>query len=179
MSIYPNQLLNDLHDHFPDILYNPSRFTNVQDLLQYIREVANVNPYNVGRRMYRNRPFRPLRTIEIPVNNDINSLIHNVFNEFMGVPLDASRNRVDAAENDFMNRVPVRPTTEQIAESTIVYNSLMTQDDICIICQDAIESDQQVRRIRHCNHYFHKTCIDTWFQEYVQCPTCRHDIRES
>jgi hypothetical protein len=28
-----------------------------------------------------------------------------------------------------------------------------------------------------CHHTFHKSCIDTWFQENVHCPVCRHDIR--
>ena len=41
---------------------------------------------------------------------------------------------------------------------------------------DNIESNE-VRRIMHCRHYFHRTCIDTWFQTNVHCPTCRYDIR--
>ena len=38
--------------------------------------------------------------------------------------------------------------------------------------------NQNVRHLRHCNHYFHQDCIDTWFRGNVYCPTCRHDIRE-
>ena len=34
---YGIQFLDDIHTYFPDILYNPDRFTNVQALLQYIR----------------------------------------------------------------------------------------------------------------------------------------------
>lgn len=35
--VYGVQLLDDIHNYLPDILYNPSRFTNVQDLLTYIQ----------------------------------------------------------------------------------------------------------------------------------------------
>jgi len=34
---YGIQFLDDIHTYFPDILYNPDRFMNVQALLQYIR----------------------------------------------------------------------------------------------------------------------------------------------
>jgi hypothetical protein len=75
--------------------------------------------------------------------------------------------------------VPVFPTADQINNATTVYRVNRRQDDICAICQDDIESNQEVRRLDHCNHYFHRNCIDTWFQGNVQCPTCRHDIREN
>ena len=34
---YEITLLDDLHNYFPDILYNSSRFQTVQDLIQYIQ----------------------------------------------------------------------------------------------------------------------------------------------
>jgi len=45
MAIYSIPFLNDLHNHFPEILYNPGRFQTVQDLITYIIQVANENPY--------------------------------------------------------------------------------------------------------------------------------------
>ena len=42
---YSIALLNDLHHHFPDLLYRPRRFQNVPDVLAYIISVANANPY--------------------------------------------------------------------------------------------------------------------------------------
>ena len=35
---YGIQLLDDLHHYFPAVLYDPSRFNSVQDLLEYIRD---------------------------------------------------------------------------------------------------------------------------------------------
>jgi hypothetical protein len=76
-------------------------------------------------------------------------------------------------------RVPVYPTAGEIAEATTLHTAVHQQDDICAICQDDIEANQEVRRLNHCNHYFHRNCIDTWFQGNTHCPTCRHDIRET
>lgn len=53
-NIYPSLLLNELHNYFPDILYNPGRFRTVQDLLSYIRSVADTNPYVRGLSQYNN-----------------------------------------------------------------------------------------------------------------------------
>ena len=52
MSNYHAPILNDLHNYFPEILYNPGRFQTTQDLLQYIIQVANENPYLRGQAQY-------------------------------------------------------------------------------------------------------------------------------
>ena len=52
MSNYHAPMLNDLHNYFPEILYNPVRFQTTQDLIQYIIQVANENPYLRGQAQY-------------------------------------------------------------------------------------------------------------------------------
>jgi hypothetical protein len=47
---YRIQLLNDLHNHFPDLLYNHQQFQTTSDVLQYVINIArdtsnHVNPY--------------------------------------------------------------------------------------------------------------------------------------
>ena len=49
---YSISLLNDLHDHFPDLLYQPTRFQNVGDVLNYIIGIAQRNPYDAARAEY-------------------------------------------------------------------------------------------------------------------------------
>ena len=49
---YSIGLLNDLHEHFPDLLYRPQRFQHVPDVLAYIIGVANTNPYQQARTIY-------------------------------------------------------------------------------------------------------------------------------
>jgi hypothetical protein len=79
--------------------------------------------------------------------------------------------------NTFMEPIVVRPTQQQINNgSTIV--ELTNNSDNCAICQDTLNQDgRQIRRLNTCHHMFHDTCINTWFNTNVRCPTCRHDIR--
>jgi hypothetical protein len=78
----------------------------------------------------------------------------------------------------FMNPVPVRPTQAQIdAGSEVVTAGNFEESAICSVCQDSLRTGD-LRRLRHCRHTFHRACIDTWFTSHVQCPECRHDIRE-
>ncbi len=81
-GIYGVQLFDDLHDYLPDIIYNPNRFRNVQDLLDYIQTgIQRASPFNRGLEEYnRNNQRRnitsypprsvsgfPEYTTEIPV----------------------------------------------------------------------------------------------------------------
>jgi hypothetical protein len=223
-NIYSIQLLNDLHNHFPDVLYNPGRFHNIQDLLQYIRSVADTSPYERGLIQYNNHTSNqiarnnilrqhtyppvgpnippPPRTVyrndappalqpqlyvstvfeDIPQTNTTaatNNLVNSIFNGIIGDLLGGVGGGGGVNLNAFLNeRVPVYPTNEHIQAATTLYTAIQRQDDICAICQDDIETNQEVRRLNHCSHYFHRNCIDTWFQTNVHCPTCRHDIRE-
>jgi len=200
-NIYPIHLLNDLHNYFPDVLYNPARFRNIQDLLDYIRHVADVNPYSRGLNIYnshQNIVAQPTATatptentipttrIRVPLatlnaNNTnvlMNTVLGTIFGDIFGPTTGTGTGTVDL--HAFLNqRVDIHPTNEEIDNASTLYRANVRHDDICAICQDIIEANQEVRKINHCNHYFHSECIDTWFQSNVLCPTCRHDIRES
>ena len=200
-NLYTIQLLNDLHNHFPDILYGrPGRFQNVEDILEYIRRVANISPYQRGLHRYnannnprfppgisRNTPSQweiitdnpevSYSRMYIPLNGDISnrniSPINSIFSNILNQLINGDINNDEELEN-----VVVRPTNSEIANATTVYRANSLQEDICTICQDNIELNE-VRRITRCGHYFHRVCIDVWFQGNVHCPTCRHDIRET
>jgi len=49
---YGSLILNDLHHYFPDLLYQPHRFQNVQDVLGYIVQIAQRNSYDHLRNTY-------------------------------------------------------------------------------------------------------------------------------
>jgi hypothetical protein len=49
---YGSLILNDLHHHFPDLLYQPQRFQNVQEVLGYIVQTAQRNSYDHLRNTY-------------------------------------------------------------------------------------------------------------------------------
>jgi hypothetical protein len=199
-NIYPIQILNDIHNYFPDILYNPGRFRNVQDLLGYIISVANMSPYNRGLNLYnRNNLQRNINLrsnigqFSTPINvstgsfgiptttqfnnmNNDNTILGTYFTSLLSELLPYTNNSLNQSFLD--QRVLITPTNEQINNATSIYTAANSEIEVCAICQDNIEQSQEVRRINHCNHNFHKDCIDVWFRSNVRCPICRFDIRE-
>ena len=82
------------------------------------------------------------------------------------------------AMDEFLQPVVIRPTPEQIAQNTTLGRLVSDTEHSCAVCQDILSSEQEGRKLNACGHWFHKTCIDTWLQGNVNCPVCRHDIRE-
>jgi hypothetical protein len=76
-TLYGVRLLDDLHNFFPAILYEPTRFTTVQQLLTYIssRTSEHFNLFNRGQSQFRaarntlhtNVPILPVATTTIPI----------------------------------------------------------------------------------------------------------------
>jgi len=213
-SPYSISLLNDLHNHFPDLLYQPQRFRNVTDVLNYIIQVANRNPYEHERQSYerrrepavepparRSNPLSPadefyriIHGAALPPDNEVfltstvparsraptvlgrsmlsnnDNLISNVIGSLFGGGSNLQ---------SFLDQtVPVRASADIIYHMTTLTPAPQQMSDNCAICQDPIEEGQQMRILNYCTHSFHATCIDTWFESHVTCPTCRHDIRE-
>lgn len=77
----------------------------------------------------------------------------------------------------FMEPVIVRPTSEQIESGST--RAFPPENTLCSICQDSIQTNELARCLNVCGHTFHIRCIDTWFEQNVHCPICRHDIRET
>ena len=49
-------------------------------------------------------------------------------------------------------------------------------DDECAICWDNFKKDQQLMKIKACQHIFHRNCLSQWTQKNQSCPTCRTKI---
>jgi hypothetical protein len=232
-SIFRVCILDDLHNYFPDLLYNSDRFRSVQDVLRYIQAGARTqfNPFEQGLREYNNRGNRGnrdnhiIQPTQIPII-DISGVSYTSSNiqihtDISGVPstpipvtpvrshteratLPAVRrrpvtyywadslipNRYDnniidtsmltnlftMALNQNFTDVPVVPTNGQVDAATTLGTSGSTEQ--CAICQDVMDPSQSIRRINRCQHAFHRSCIDTWFESGVTCPICRIDIRD-
>ena len=47
-------------------------------------------------------------------------------------------------------------------------------DANCPICLDCLDGGHEVRELLHCDHVFHKECLDCWVDQcQVTCPLCR------
>lgn len=89
--IYGVQLLDDLHNYFPDLLYNNSRFRSVQDILSYITLTTRnrFDLYSLGRSRY----FPPAsrrnvrRRIEVDTDSKDEDEMNNENNIQSRIPL--------------------------------------------------------------------------------------------
>ncbi|XP_058105636.1 brassinosteroid-responsive RING protein 1-like [Magnolia sinica] len=49
--------------------------------------------------------------------------------------------------------------------------------DECVICLCEFEEDDEIRRLRNCEHVFHGRCLDRWMDCGKQtCPLCRSHL---
>jgi hypothetical protein len=202
-EIYYVRLLDDLHNYFPDILYQPHRFQNVQDVLQYISNQTQreFNLFNRGLQSFearqptpRNTPISSssARTATSPRQSQVNIITETFdLSPLLSIPLSSTptgtqglsslQNLLNLLRPPSMDPVVVAPTAEQITNATAVRQASEEDDGeaICSICQDGYTGGEDIREISHCSHFFHRTCIDPWFRQHVHCPVCRFDIRES
>ena len=114
-------------------------------------------------------------------NNQADTLIANALLTLLNIPRGALTRSYTLGANSmdqFLQPVVVQPTQEQIDANTTVGNLVSDTENTCAICQDALTSDQEGRKLNACGHWFHKGCIDIWLATNVHCPVCRHDIRE-
>ena len=180
---YGIYLIDDLHNYFPAILYEPERFTTTRELMTYIQSQMSTqfNTFTLGRNQYYRQPqhtvdITPLFTTNI---DNLHNLVRNQTTQDIAMVslLQNLLNTIPPEPAHFLNPVIVRPTREQIDRSTSLRVSTATEANQCAVCQEGYVDGQGIRRITHCAHEFHLNCIEPWFQRNVHCPVCRHDIR--
>lgn len=183
---YGSILLNELHSLFPALLYDRRRFHGVQDLLEYVERQMSVryDLYSGWRAHYRQQNPLPQRwgtatAATAEPQQDMDTLTQLLMRAmFMPTNITTAVPPMTVPiPNPFWEPVVVAPTTQQIAWASTVYMAPTRLDTPCTICQDTIVEGDSVRKLTHCNHFFHRNCIDTWFLRHVDCPVCRHDIR--
>jgi len=107
------------------------------------------------------------------LNATVSNLLNTVWNEDTNGDSQLLRMLFGAAP---MTDVPVVASSDVIAShSELVERNAVPADINCAVCQER-NSDANWRKL-NCSHYFHRTCIDPWFERNVHCPVCRHDIR--
>jgi Ring finger domain len=192
-TIYGVTLLDDLHNYFPHLLYEPDSFLSVPDVLQYVQETTrrSFNLFDNGL-----HSFRSTRTeLPIPQNTFQPSPIERV-QRVQRVPTTVSAQESIGLSMLFplfsmglgtgnvrgttahFEDVIVHTTQEVIEEMSTQQTLIQDLPSMCTICQDNMRQGEIIRRLNVCNHEFHVSCIDNWLlNRSVICPVCRHDIR--
>jgi len=145
---YGYALLDDLHNLFPDLLYQEG---TLSPEFQYIR--------NQTRTLF---PLRYMQgRLEYQHIYSMDSL------HFIVALLQPRRDGLHELLSmlEELEPVVVRPTPEQITRATsITPHTEVEASAICAICQDHAcpESTTDWREIEFCGHLYHKKCIDRW-----------------
>jgi hypothetical protein len=82
----------------------------------------------------------------------------------------------------FWDDVPTPPTAVQIERATRVVDP--PGGEVCTICMvqmtaESVRRDGAQTCLTHCNHSFHRRCLDQWWRQSSLCPVCRNDIRQT
>jgi hypothetical protein len=204
--VYNVGLLDDVHNYFPALLYDSGRFRSITEVFHYIRHQMNTrfNLFSYGAGLAAERaelhhtgldamptviltpqmapapPPTAAQTADIFSNLQTTNLLLSMLG--LGTdPTPPARGNMTRLNNRWASfrDVVVRPTGQQIEAATEILNgAALAEETRCAVCQDVIGGAETCRRLRHCSHTYHQTCIDQWFLRSVYCPTCRHDVRE-
>ena len=118
----------------------------------------------------------PSNTSTIPINSNI-SPFNNIVREFQW-----TQPQEHTYPFNFMNNVPVFPTSEEISAATriIRFDTVENPKNTrCPITLVPFNPSDTVIQVVHCGHIFDIVYLNGWFRDNVRCPVCRHDIRET
>jgi hypothetical protein len=179
--------------------YNNWRGGNIGNpIIHSFPSPPNMSPSSVPFSRFRTPPTQsrilrqpPIRTTSSPeshprvqrLNRVVRTSPENILISILSTSIGMHENDEDVLPsrwNQYMDDVEVHPTPEQVsAASDIREHSIVQPETVCAICQDhESQISRENWRLLHCNHTFHISCIDSWFQRNVHCPVCRKDIRE-
>jgi uncharacterized Zn finger protein len=70
-----------------------------------------------------------------------------------------------------------RPTQENKLLIFKQREKVISEEDMCPICYDALDADcDQTLSCPTCLNYVHKGCIEVWMERNVSCVYCRSDV---
>jgi len=139
---YGVRLLDDLHNYFPAVLYDPTQFQTVPELLTYIRErtQSQFNPFQSGLREYqatyiprqpRPNPLQSTRGGRARTNNNrivtetyefIPSLVSNLYSD-LEIPILIPPSASFASADPIPSLVPA-PAPARLEPSSTLANSI-------------------------------------------------------
>ena len=149
---------------------------------------SNNNIYNNNNTSYRNRNTNRTR------NYDASSYLFEPVPQ-RNTPLSPLRRPRDSLNilnhrdtrwadllPSFFSNVPIFATSEEIRRATTVvrYRDIeYPLNETCPISLERFTDDSYVTQLNHCGHLFNTNELNTWFENNVRCPVCRHDIRNT
>jgi len=160
----------------PPMIVTPERTTTTpqrQTMAQHLRSLPT--PPQLNRRT---NEFIPASHLLQPLNTSDLTLLNSLLNIGSATQPDIANQftNILGGLNFVFEDVIVAPTPQQIsAGSEITQHTAVPEDINCAICQE--RGEPRTWRLLYCHHYFHTNCISRWYEQSVECPVCRADIR--
>ncbi len=197
--------IDDIHNFFPELLYDAGLFTcPIVGFLQRRVNTLFEEDYSRNRTQYRmfqqarrrresgvltsaarlltaTVPITIPATIPVTTTTPLGSgTLGDVQSLFASLGLQGLTSLYTQMATPVPEEESPVPTEAHIQAATLTTSIDPPPDVECSICQDHAGPNNQTewRILRHCNHRFHRSCIDTWFERNAHCPVCRHDIRD-
>jgi len=159
----------------------------INDIDDRLHELEDLNTDN-----YTNEQINPLTILSLFENN-LNILLNipqpntDIFNLLNSNTSSIYINIPPIIPSILPSILPIQEDVKNVATENILdentdileyhelTNELKEKYKSCSICIDDYSNDNEIRKL-HCNHVFHKDCIDPWLlKESYKCPICRDD----
>jgi Ring finger domain len=179
--VYPIHILNEIHNYFPDILYNRQRFQNVQDLLAYIQEVSEISPYDRGLQQYRLQQSRinRLQPVNYRYEERVNNISRNTSNPNTSNPNTSNPNTSNPNTNIPSNPSTLQETDRLINNVVSGFSVVLGSTNLEQIIEEHLQSfiNQSVIVSPTANQIQNASIIFTATEQQDDiCAICRDDI---
>ncbi len=111
--------------------------------------------------------------------NVVNDLLGGIIDSVLTVPTNISSDilQMDIANPYIYNqRTSVSTLFRGTTLSVISNENVNNPDNTCAICHNTYQANDIIRKINTCEHYFHASCVEQWFQNHESCPICRGSL---
>ena len=108
------------------------------------------------------------------INNANN--IYNLFDNL--ITENFNRNMLRRGLDNSMNDVLKKDNKIELNNSDCFKLSQIDEDNkVCVICFSNFELEENVVKIKDCEHLYHFDCLNEWVKRKQECPTCRQKIK--
>ena len=137
-------------------------------------------PQTTTNRTFQNTDNGIVETLEFTFENqnggplnerELDNLFTNIFNRRNTItqPLSLTNLKQNTTLTTF---------NQTFRDNNTIQNNETNQNEenICTICRDTFTDGDEIRHLNRCGHYYHRECIDMWFERHNTCPYCRDNL---
>jgi hypothetical protein len=160
--------------------YNNTTTDTINPLLNALNSTQE--PQTTTSRTFQNTNNGVVETLEFTfsnppygtfTNDSLENLFTNIFNNQNSTNQPLSLSNLNHNTTLFTYNQNFRDNNTQTNELN------QNEEVICTICRDTFTEGIEIRQLNHCGHYYHRNCIDTWFERHNSCPYCRHNLSQN